>query len=124
MLYSINNPIDSEILYSNLIDEFARESRSISYGDVCFSRELEIDPSKIVKILNKDQRFIKLGDIKKSNSLQYLQKVILLEKLLQLNFKVSNNKIKNIKIIDFLFFINSILTHEISKNDIDILLLK
>lgn len=122
MFPSINNSNDLKILYSNLIDEFARHNRSIAYDDIFFSEEQEIDHYKVIEILNKDKRFIKLGSEKKYTNLQYLQKSLLIKKLLELNFKISNNKIKYIKIIDFFYFINSILTCEIDTEGKSILL--
>ena len=101
MISSINNVNDLELLYSNLIDEFVRQDRSVTWDDIIFSQELEIEPSKVIEILNKDKRFIKLGDEKNYANLQYLQKSFLIKKLLELNFKISNNKIKFINIVDF-----------------------
>ena len=122
MLFSIKNPDDLKILYSNLIDEFARHHKSITYDDILFSEEQEIEHNKVIEILNKDKRFIKLGNEKKYKSLQYLQKNLLVKKLLELNFKISNNKIKYIEIVDYFYFINPILTCEIDADCISILL--
>lgn len=122
MLYSIDNEDDLKLLYSNLIEEFVRHNRSITYDDVFFSQELEVETSKVIEILNKDKRFIKLGNEKNYAGLQYLQKNLLVKKLLELNFKISNNKIKYIKIVDFFYFINPILTGEIDAEGRSILL--
>jgi len=108
--------------YLNLINEFARSERSITYDDLIFSEDPEIKSETLYKLLAEDSKFLKLGILKNPENLQFIRKEILLKRLIEVNLRTEKLKIKSLSYRDFFLFFNPLFFNKLSAVDKKIIL--
>jgi len=109
-------------LYDQIILEFVKNEEIITFDDIKFSEEVDVNPDKLLKKLLADNRFLKLGDENKYGNLQFLKKELLLHKLIYLNIELGRNCLNKISYKDFYLYFFSLIPKEIGKEDLELII--